>query len=429
MDILKNTLRSNDLVNALKNRSFFLMMLSEFFSQLSYNMQNFVIIFIIYEIYKSNSAVSGVILSFTIPAVVFSIFAGVYVDRWEKKKVLFITNLLRGFILLLFLIPTTRLSIFYSLTFLLSIVTQFFLPAEAPMIPLLVERKLLIAANSFFTIGIYTTVLLGYILSGPVLLSLGNTNTFILLSILYFASAIFILFIKTAKKDKVVEETEDTGIIVSFIREFKQVCSFIKNTRKVAGALLLLTISQGLLYIFAALGPGYVSDILESRVENLSWVLLAPAAFGMIVGSLLIGSMSNKFNLRNMITAGFITAGIIFILLPMASKVESYRIVQFLNIYLPHLFEITIEHLIMFFAFIGGIANSMVFVPSNTRIQEYTSNEYRGRVYGLLNALIGGVSFLPVALAGGMADIFGVGSVIVTIGIGILIFGISRIFY
>ncbi|MBI3366804.1 hypothetical protein HY041_04230 [Candidatus Roizmanbacteria bacterium] len=71
---------------------------------------------------------------------------------------------------------------------------------------------------------------------------------------------------------------------------------------------------------------------------------------------------------------------------------------------------------------------SLVFIPSNATIQIETNEEMRGRVYGLLNSLIGAVSFLPVVLAGGLADLLGVGAVITGVGILMVILSICYLF-
>ena len=199
-------------------------MLSEFFSQVAFNMQHFVIIFIIYEITKSNTAVSGVILAFIIPAVIFSFVAGVYVDRWDKKKVLLITNIIRGVLSLLFLLSGGNIVIMYTLTFFLAVTTQFFLPAEVPMIPRLVNKSLLMAANAVFAVGIFSTVFIGYILSGPILIFLGRNGTFLFLALFFFLSAIFIEFIKLSRKKEQLDlEGNEVVIQASFTKEIKEI--------------------------------------------------------------------------------------------------------------------------------------------------------------------------------------------------------------
>src|SRR3989344_9292190 len=108
-----NKIIGSDIFRVLRIKPFLLMMASEFFSQFAFNMMNFVLIFITYGATHSNTAVSGIILSFTIPAVLFSIFSGVFVDRWNKKKVIFYTHIIRGFLILPFLIPKLPIAFTY----------------------------------------------------------------------------------------------------------------------------------------------------------------------------------------------------------------------------------------------------------------------------------------------------------------------------
>src|SRR5579872_5283402 len=132
---------NNSLFATLKNRSFFFLWLAEVFSQIAMNTMNFILILVAFSLTNSNTAVSGIVLSFTIPAIFFGILAGIFVDRWNKKYVLFVANALRA--LLLFVLSFIHSNLFglYLLTFLISIITQFFIPAETPMIPLIVKKE------------------------------------------------------------------------------------------------------------------------------------------------------------------------------------------------------------------------------------------------------------------------------------------------
>lgn len=426
MDILLRTIKQNDIVRVLRIKPFFFLMLSEFFSQIAFNMQHFIIIFIIYELTLSNTAVSGVILSFIIPAVVFSFLAGVYVDRWNKKRVLLLTNLIRGVLILLFLLFRENIAVMYTLTFLIAVTTQFFLPAEAPMIPLLVNKNLLIPANAVFAMGIFSTVFIGYIFSGPILLFLGRINTFLFLAFFFFISAFFIEFIKITPKKKNGENHLIENFSRSITAEIKEVFSFIKKARNVTSALLIITFSQTIIFTLAVLGPGYVATILNTQVEDLSWIFLAPSAFGMVLGSVILGSIAKKIKTKSSINFGFFLSGIVLMLLPFGSRVASKSFVQTINSYLPHILIIDILHIIVVMAFLLGFANALIYVPANATIQTETEAELRGRIYGFLNAFVAAVSFLPVALAGGLADIFGIGRVLSGLGVLIIAVGIFR---
>lgn len=427
MKSLKKAIDGNDIVKVLKIRSFLFLMISEFFTQIAFNMQHFVLIFLVFDLTQSNTAVSGIILSFTIPAILFSLISGVYVDRWNKKKVLIITNLLRGLFILPFLVTNLHIGLIYTFTFFIAVATQFFLPAESSVIPLLVPRRLIISANAVFALGIYSTLFLGYILSGPTLLLLGRFNTILFLAALFLVSTIFTTFIKLKKKEE--KDFSDIAVSASVSYEVKEIFSFIKRAKKVMHALIILTISQAVVFMFAVLGPGYMSKVLGVEIESLSWILLAPAALGMGLGGFILGSYGRKFKNKILSTAGFALSGIMFVLLPLGNRVSSAGFIHNINIHLPHSFDISILHIVVFLAFFAGFANSLIFIPSNATLQIETSEKMRGRIYGFLNALIGAVSLLPVALAGGIADLVGVARVITGIGIILIVVSMGFFFF
>ncbi len=406
---------NNDILRVLRIRPFLFMMISEFFSQLAFNMQHFVLIFIIYNLTRSNTAVSGMILSFMIPAVLLSVVTGVFVDRWNKKKVILYAHLIRATLLLPFLIPDLHLGLIYALTFLIAVVTQFFVPAESAIIPMLVPRKLIISANAVFAFSLYGSIIIGYVFSGPVLLLLGRTYTIVFLISLFLISTIAVTGIKLAyKKKEVIRELFPSKSYFSIVREAREVFTFLRKVRKVMHALLMLTIAQAVIFMFAVLAPGYVTTILKAPLESLSVILIAPAGVGLGIGAFMLGSFGKKFKHKYLSAIGFMVVGIVFVLLPIASRVN--------------IFNIDLLHIIIFLAFIIGFAISLVFIPSNATIQIETSEAMRGRMYGLLSSLIGAVSFLPVVLAGGLADLLGVGAVITGVGVLMIILSACYLF-
>ena len=180
--------------------------------------------------------------------------------------------------------------------------------------------------------------------------------------------------------------------------------------------------------MFAVLAPGYVTTILEAPLESLSVIIIAPAGLGLGIGAFMLGSFGKKFKHKWISAIGFMVVGIVFILLPFASRVASYDFIQNLNYYLPQIIRIDILHIIVVLAFIIGFAISLVFIPSNATIQIETNEKMRGRMYGLLSSLIGAVSFLPVILAGSLADLLGVGAVITGVGVLMIILSTCYLF-
>ena len=110
------------------------------------------------------------IVSFTLPAVPLSLLAGVSVDYLNKRLVLWVSNALRamttGLLVVALLWHPQMLLPLYLLTFVISLMTQFFTPAEASAIPLLVSKHDLAPALSQFTITLTIAQALGFLLLG-----------------------------------------------------------------------------------------------------------------------------------------------------------------------------------------------------------------------------------------------------------------------
>src|ERR1035437_7443308 len=258
-------MKDNLIIRALRIRPFTYLIASEFFSQFSMNLFNFTLLLIVFSVANSNSAVSGVVLAFTIPSILFGIFAGVLVDRWKKKTVLFVTNIIRALLIIPLFFLHTNLALIYLVTFSVSVATQFFITAETPIIPLLVGKPLLLAANALFGMGIYMSIFMAYALSGPFLALFGQSNLFILLSILFLIAGFFAFLIKA---DKSQIESKEIKVVLSFKQEISDVLRLISKTKALSHALFSLSLAQIIILILAVIGPGYAEHVLRIKVEN-----------------------------------------------------------------------------------------------------------------------------------------------------------------
>lgn len=411
---------NNRIIRTLAIRPFLFLILAEIFSQFAINMLNFVLVIVAFTISNSSTAVSGVILSFTIPSLFFGLFAGAYVDKWNKKKVLYASNFLRAVLVFLLVFSHSNLFFIYLLSLGVSFVSQFFIPAETPMIPILVKKELLLSANAIFGMIIYGSIFAAFAFSGPLLLLFGRTGIFIILSASFLLAALFASLIKVKTKPK--GERMNLGRLkMDFVGEVREAIAFFRKARAIYNALFLLSLAQILVMVLAVIGPGYAQQVLKIQVEQFPIFFVTPAVIGTALGAILIGSRFHNKSKETMTKIGLFLVGLSVLALPYGSKVESRAIVQTINSYLPHAFTINILHIMVVLAFIMGIANSFIFVPSNTILQEETSPEFRGKVYGALNTMIGFLSLIPIIAVGGLADLVGIKSVITGIGVFLLL--------
>ena len=401
----------HSIFQALTERSFLMLWLGEVATQIAYNLFNFFLVLHVFTLTHSNIAVAGIVLSFTLPSVLFGVVAGAYVDRWGKKRTLFITNISRAVLLVFLAFAHTNLFLIFLISFIVSIITQFFVPAETPMIPLAVKREHLLSANALFGIGIYASIFIAFIISGPLIIFFGKVVTILIVAGLFFIGAIFIYFINARGKSFRSKEK----VVVDIRETFATVLS----KKPVYHAIFLLALSQVIVLIIAVITPGYATDVLKMKVEDFPLRFIAPAALGVLVGAVLIVNLLHSLKKDIVINAGLLLAGMTMFLMSYGSAFVSRAVT---------VAAVTPLNILTFLAFILGLANSMIFVPANTTLQEETRDTSRGKVYGVLNTMVGIVSFLPIIVVGSLSDIVGVGRVIAGIGGILILTGSIRLF-
>lgn len=386
------------------------------------NLLNFILLIVVFSLSKSNLAVAGVVLSFTIPSILFGILAGVYVDRWNKRNVLVYTNLLRAIAVFPLIFVSKELALVYFLSFIVSFITQFFIPAETPIIPHLVKKNLLLSANALFSIGIFGSIIVAYALSGPLLLVLGTVKVFVLITILYAFSAVFAALIRLHHVKEGAEQK------INLLEELRDAFSLMAKKEKVYHSLFLLTLLQTLILVIAVIGPGYASNVLHIQVERFPILFVTPAVIGMAIGAIIIGNFLQKKSKQALAKAGLLVFGAIMLIFPYGAFIVSQEFVGKLNSLLPSTMSINSVHLMLIMALVIGFAFSLIFVPSTTILQEETTDRQRGKIYGSLNTLIGAVSIIPVLGVGVLSDLIGVEKVISGIGISVICLALLRIF-
>jgi MFS family permease len=140
----------------------------------------------------SKIAISVLLLCFLAPAILFSAIAGVFVDRADKRLILVATNVLRGVAFVVVFFVSGNLLLLYLLMIVISTLTTFFGPAEASMIPYLVPKSQLLAANGLFALTTNAAFALGFALFGPFVIAIAGPQTLILIvAALYFVAAVF----------------------------------------------------------------------------------------------------------------------------------------------------------------------------------------------------------------------------------------------
>lgn len=407
-------------LSVIKNRNFRFLWLAQITSQVALNMLAFVLAIMVYAKTRSNTAVSLMLLSFAIPSVIFGVAAGGVVDFYDKRIILLLCNVARVFILMGFFLFAGNIFLLFLLAIFISIITQFFIPAEAPSIPNLVSGSDLLTANSLFTISFYVSTVLGFVLAGPVIRLFGNQNVYLFMLLLMSLASIFVYFLPSIKATK---EKGKTAINLRFFTAtIKDGLRFINENVRVKQSLILLTFSQALIATLAVLTPGFADRILGIDLKDASYLIMGPAAVGLVLGAFWVGGLGSKYLKGTIILVGIIAISITLILLSLMTKAGRPSIGIF--IYFLHS-RLVVTNLVVAIVllFLLGIFNSFISVPANAILQGDSDTKMRGRVYGVLTSLTGGVSLLPVIFSGILADVAGVGKALFVLGIAVLTMG------
>jgi len=418
----------------LANRPFLLLWLAQLSTQVGGNMVIYGLTIIITSAYASATAVSALLLCFLVPAIVFSALAGVFVDRVDKRHMLLVTNILRGFAFLGIVFVGNNLVGVYLLMAAVSTITTFFGPAEASMIPFLVPRSQLLAANGLFTVTTNIAFALGFALLGPFVVAVANAELLIVIvAALYFVAAAFCWTLPAdppavagaASADQTVADAEKA--VETMFGQFVEGMAYIRHNPSVSWSLSYLGITGALIGILGVLGPGYARTTLALGEKDFALIVL-PLGLGIVTGITLLNAYGKYLPRRRTIEVGMITIGVLLALLSVAGPVSHFLEERAASQGLAEASRIvSLLSMVMAIAFLVGGGYAVVAISSQTQLQEELPEEVRGRVFGVLNMLVSVASLAPIIIVGPVADLVGASTVILVVGGLVSLSGLASI--
>ncbi len=417
-----------------RNSGFLRLWLSQASTQIGGNMVLYGLTVIVVNSTNSKTAVSLLILTFLVPAVLFSAVAGVYVDRIDRRLILIATNLLRGLAFVALFVVGANLAAILLLNIAISTVTVFFAPAELAMIPVLVTRKQLLAANGVFTLTLNAAFALGFALLGPLVVNVFSPEAVILVVAgLYFLAAVF-CFTLPASPPPQDESALHTGLGVgdaeravgSTLAQLQEGFAYIRANRSITWSLIYLAVTASLIGVLGVLGPAFAKESLGLAAKDFAVVVL-PLGFGIVTGILLLNSYGRYFARRRIIEGGMIVLGILLAALSSSGPIS--RLLQRANA--PGGIDLSMVTsllaVVVLIAFFAGIAYGLVAIPAQTQLQEDLPEDVRGRVFGVLGMLVSVASFLPIIIVGPISDLVGTTAVIFILAMTVMLIGIVSV--
>jgi len=157
----------------------------------------------VYQLTGSTLATAAAVASRVLPRLVLGSVAGVFVDRWDRRPTMIVSNLLLGITLLPLLAVRTAdwLWVVYLVSFVQSALAQFLEPAEQALLPNLVDEAHLVPANALTGLNNNLSRLVGPPLGGLVVGAWGLAGVGLLDAISFFTAAVLVALVRADGRD------------------------------------------------------------------------------------------------------------------------------------------------------------------------------------------------------------------------------------
>lgn len=356
-----------------KRNNLFLI-IGRFISVLGTGILDFAISLYVLDITGSATMFSLVLGISILPQGLVNMFGGVFVDKYNKRKIMMITELISALIIVVFMIVFSfegaNMVFIIALVILLNATQGLYFLAVLADIPNIVGDELTTAANSAIqSIGAFSNIF-GPVIGAIVYKSMGMRAILLLDAISFIAGALGVLVLKYEVKKIIVEG--------SYIENIKIVLKYI-NEEKIIKFMLSITIIINFIYmpIINLVLPFITYDAIKISALQVSLIKSA-AAVGTILGAITVTVIKkNTTILKNFFVLLAVQSILILLwIFPNVSPIST-----FLN---P--FWITVIYIVLLLGF--GIFSTVNNLPMIVYFQEKIPEELRARVFGSLNTAL-----------------------------------------
>ena len=395
------------MLTVLKNRNFLGLWLSQLVSKIGDNFAVVAALVLINELAaRPGFAVVVVATAMTIPQL-FALASGVLIDRFSRKAIMIVADLLRAGIILLVLLVRTpdRLFILYLAAFALMAAGAVYTAARNASLPNLVPEEDLLTANALIQATELISLIFGAALATLVISLTSMYTAFVADAATFVVSALFLVTIQIPRARPAATSTAPRGEFGRFWHEFVDGVRYISGNRPLLLLMAITTMATLGLSATILLAAAYFRQLLGISPEYLG-LLQATEGLGMALGAVLISVYASWARSRQIVSAAMILLGfgiLIFALAP-----------------------------VYWLVLVGALIVGLCVVSARTTLAAMTQalvpDVQRGRVESAMVTVIGIGTMGSLILAGLLADVLGPERVFVITGIVVLAAGVASIF-
>jgi MFS family permease len=376
------------------------LILARFISMLGDYIHTVTTMWLVKEMSGSASAMALVFSANTIPRIVFSLFGGVSVDRYDRKTILILSDILRavgvlGLVLLTFLdqLQIWHVALFSAFN---GAIASFFGPAVSATLPNIVEESELQKANALNGMSVRIAGILGGALGGVVLGLSGTWGGYLVDALSYVVSTLLIFFMAIPRLEQLRNRPVTPGFSGVW-QDFKDGWTYIFSQNWLLAFVILSVITTFVTLPAAQLIPTLADELMLTDPAQLGF-LWSGMTLGMFLGAFFLNSFRQVANKTlGVLISAFLCAG---------SSV---------------LIGISQNYFVTLGSFaLMGFSLSTSMLLTTTLFQTIVAKEMQGRFFGNTGLLTLGIQPLVLGLAGFGADHFSAGTVLGILGYGLI---------
>ncbi len=352
----------------------------------------------VYQLTGSTLATAAAVASRVLPRLVLGSVAGVFVDRWDRRRTMIVSNLLLGITLLPLLAVRTAdwLWVVYLVSFVQSALAQFLEPAEQALLPNLVDEAHLVPANALTGLNNNLSRLVGPPLGGLVVGAWGLAGVGLLDAISFFTAAVLVALVRADGRDGAATRPIPADGRTAFATawaEWAAGLALVRRVRPVAALFLFIAITGVGEGTLNTLFVPFVTTVLGA--SGLAYgAILAAQAVGGLLGNAAIGRVGRGVPPGHLITVGALGLAAIDALI-----FNAHRAVPGLG---PPLVLMVVV----------GLPAAGLGVGYTTLLQRCVGDAYRGRVFGAFGAVNALSLLCGTGLAAALSRVLGVAALV-----------------
>lgn len=385
-------------------------------NQVGGNMALYALTVLVFATTRSSAAVSALLVSFVLPQIALSPFAGVIVDRLDLRWALVVPNFVRMLLTAGLAMAGANVPLLLALNLGISLMSVALTPAEASMIPRVVPKPQIETAMSVFNLTLQASFAVGFAFLGPLLVAIAGPSFVLGVVTLFYVASTFATVGLPSAPPMRASGGERRASWRDPIHQLRDGIGVVRRDPEINRPILLLAAATSIAGVLGVVGPSLATTVgLEP--EQLG-VVVVPLGVGVVVGVLGLRRFGGSIPRRRVAEGALLALGILTLAIAGVAPLDPA--VRALGWSVAGL-AVGVLPLVVVLALVAGAAYAITAVAAQTTLLGSTPAEVRGRVFGVLAAIVSAGSLVPSLAAGPLADRLSTPVVIAIAGAGILV--------